>query len=1051
MDEGLGDSMTSVDVVEGQHRQGKENILEGKNVNINLSPMDTSDRAGGMVEELTVRNFNNENLAIVGTSNNREIIQTRHNQWQHLYQIAGGSEGGSSRGNRSNDDNGLATSGGKEVFGYTSFPESLADKQLGDDNNGDTEELTNAENNVVLGNRSSHGIIRTKILSKSGFSDFLVKTTLKGKGILYRGPPQNGIRVENRDQNYTRPADVTLVASNASLKAAIGTMVVSNGSLKAAAGALVASDASLSLGVKKRMPSFNGVAGPGSGVSDQDGVTLRAWLKAACHKVSKVECLAIFKQIVDLVEHSHSQGSVLHDMQPSCFKLLQSNQVKYLGSIVSRGGLDSATDKESTLSEKSQSTKRPVEKGIFHCSDVFIKKQKFSENLFSHRWPQFTSSYGFKTGYANDSDINIDGTQYSHQELSDHNLSKEYGIRSNIAHVSNTAQQPQNAVIEQLEGKWYTSPEELNEGICTTSSNIYSLGILLFELLGRFDSERALAAAMSDIRHRILPPKFLSENPKEAGFCLWLIHPEPSSRPTTREILHSDIVNMLPVMCPKRLSSSIDQDDAESELLFHFLVSLKEHKQKHASKLDEDVRCLESDIKEVERRQCLKKPLLPSSLHSDFPRAWENRFVDEEPSGPEALSRLSPNSTVTEMRLLRNVVQLENAYFSMRSKIQLPETDVAKRPDEDLLRNREHCYSGQKGKEELDSADPLGVFFDGLCKYARYNKFEVRGLLRTGDFSNSANVICSLSFDRDNDYFAAAGISKKIKIFEFNALFNDSVDIHYPVVEMSNKSRLSCVCWNSYIKNYLASTDYDGVVKLWDASTGQGVSQYIQHEKRAWSVDFSQLCPTKFASGSDDCSVKLWNINEKNCLSTIRNHANVCCVQFSAHSTHLLAFGSADYKTYCYDVRNVRFPWCVLAGHDKAVSYVKFLDSETIVTASTDSTLKLWDLNRTSPSGLSANACSLTLSGHTNDKNFVGLSTADGYVACGSETNEVYAYHRSLPMPITSHKFGSIDPISGKYTDDDNGLFVSSVCWRGKSDMVIAANSSGCIKVLQMV
>lgn len=209
--------------------------------------------------------------------------------------------------------------------------------------------------------------------------------------------------------------------------------------------------------------------------------------------------------------------------------------------------------------------------------------------------------------------------------------------------------------------------------------------------------------------------------------------------------------------------------------------------------------------------------------------------------------------------------------------------------------------------------------------------------------------------------------------------------------------------------------------------------------------------PKKLVSGSDDCSVKLWSINEKNCLGTIRNIANVCCVQFSAHSSHLLAFGSADYKTYCYDLRNAKSPWCILAGHDKAVSYVKFLDAETLVSASTDNSLKIWDLNQTSSTGLSMNACSLTLSGHTNEKNFVGLSVADGYVTCGSETNEVYAYHRSLPMPITSHKFGSIDPISGKETDDDNGQFVSSVCWRGKSNMVVAANSTGCIKVLEMV
>lgn len=98
---------------------------------------------------------------------------------------------------------------------------------------------------------------------------------------------------------------------------------------------------------------------------------------------------------------------------------------------------------------------------------------------------------------------------------------------------------------------------------------------------------------------------------------------------------------------------------------------------------------------------------------------------------------------------------------------------------------------------------------------------------------------------------------------------------------------------------------------------------------------------------------------------------------------------------------------------------MKFLDSETLVSASTDNTLKLWDLKKTSLEGFSLDACSLTFTGHTNEKvsfsmlpstvdtecgqlvlvslttylcifqNFVGLSVLDGYIACGSETNEV--------------------------------------------------------------
>lgn len=107
---------------------------------------------------------------------------------------------------------------------------------------------------------------------------------------------------------------------------------------------------------------------------------------------------------------------------------------------------------------------------------------------------------------------------------------------------------------------------------------------------------------------------------------------------------------------------------------------------------------------------------------------------------------------------------------------------------------------------------------------------------------------------------------------------------------------------------------------------------------------------------------------QKNSLGTIGSPANVCCVQFSTFSPHLLAFGSADYKVYCYDLRHARIPLCALASHEKAVSYVNFLDSKTLLSASTDNTLKLWDLNMTSSDALSSNTCGSTFRGHKNEK-----------------------------------------------------------------------------------
>lgn len=266
------------------------------------------------------------------------------------------------------------------------------------------------------------------------------------------------------------------------------------------------------------------------------------------------------------------------------------------------------------------------------------------------------------------------------------------------------------------------------------------------------------------------------------------------------------------------LSESPDNDIAESEILLHFLTKLEEQKQKRASKLMEEIRFLEEDINEAKRRQALRTSSVFAQIQNGFPDAGKKWMHSENPGTSVAHCVPNLRSDVNNGWLSKNIWQLEHAYFSMRSQIHSSETAAAAGSDKDLLKKRGKLSESQSenGKLRMNqkSIDPLGSFFKGLSKFACYSKFEVCGTIRNRDLLNSANVICTLSFDRNEDYIATAGISKRIKIFEFDAFMNDSIDIHYPVVEMSNKSKISCVCWNNYVKNYLASTDYDGVVQV---------------------------------------------------------------------------------------------------------------------------------------------------------------------------------------------------------------------------------------------
>jgi hypothetical protein len=102
----------------------------------------------------------------------------------------------------------------------------------------------------------------------------------------------------------------------------------------------------------------------------------------------------------------------------------------------------------------------------------------------------------------------------------------------------------------------------------------------------------------------------------------------------------------------------------------------------------------------------------------------------------------------------------------------------------------------------------------------------------------SNNMVCSVAFNRDDEYFATAGVSKRIRIYELagehtpcapvqagaclQVCLQDQANQHqsmpcvattpagvvsgapvggaYPVLEISSRSRLSSVCWSSYIQ-----------------------------------------------------------------------------------------------------------------------------------------------------------------------------------------------------------------------------------------------------------
>ncbi|KAI3916769.1 hypothetical protein MKW98_026240 [Papaver atlanticum] len=539
------------------------------------------------------------------------------------------------------------------------------------------------------------------------------------------------------------------------------------------------------------------------------------------------------------------------------------------------------------------------------------------------------------------------------------------------------------------------------------------------------------------------------------------------------EVPVKELDSLLSLLSEKKRRMEQEEAETNMKVLLDFLHCLRKQKVEELTELQTDIQYIKEDINLVERQRMdlyrtRERYSVKMRMHMDDHAAAKARplSIDKQSSGLISSGRTTQSGLGFGSLVNRKAdpkpqessqgyqkkeamggsdppsVSHSGLAMARKRRIHAQFNDL----QECYLQKRRQWVSQTRNQQERSTYTSkregyhaaLEDFQSVLTTFTRYSRLRVIAELRHGDLFHSANIVSSIEFDRDDELFATAGVSRRIKVFEFASVVNEPADVHCPVVEMSTRSKLSCLSWNKFTKNHIASSDYEGIVTVWDVNTRQSVMEYEEHEKRAWSVDFSRTEPSMLVSGSDDCKVKVWCTNQEASVLNIDMKANICCVKYNPGSSYHVAVGSADHQIHYYDLRNVSAPLHVFSGHRKAVSYVKFLSNNELASASTDSTLRLWDVKENVPVR--------TFRGHTNEKNFVGLTVNSEYIACGSETNEVFVYHKAISKPAAGHKFGSSELDD---TDDDAGsYFISAVCWKSDSPTMLTANSQGTIKVL---
>eukprot|EP01105_Mastigella_eilhardi_P024559 TRINITY_DN643_c1_g2_i2.p1 TRINITY_DN643_c1_g2~~TRINITY_DN643_c1_g2_i2.p1 ORF type:complete len:548 (-),score=112.01 TRINITY_DN643_c1_g2_i2:58-1569(-) len=496
-----------------------------------------------------------------------------------------------------------------------------------------------------------------------------------------------------------------------------------------------------------------------------------------------------------------------------------------------------------------------------------------------------------------------------------------------------------------------------------------------------------------------------------------------------------------------------------SKVLFEFLQNTCIEKKQELERVQRELDWVRQDLDTIAKRTAVPlrghalSAASPLGVAQDVPQIGNDTAASVSAVPPTAAPSCSPGDSIPIATDEPSSLELPVAagsqpagsgkrkfdQISPPSSVSMDEESaivkVKRKRMEHRIGDLQKCYFDLRSK----SSHGIDDFSTRFIKFTSLSNFKLVSSFNCGGDSHPC-IVTNLAFDRDCRLLALGGVSKELKIYEFDHLVAHPNDLHFPCQEMRSRAKISCLSWNKYVTPHIACSDYDGVVTVWDTSTAQALLLLEEHEKRAWSVDFCRADPTRLASGSDDAQVKIWSTKSVKSVATIKTRANVCCVQFSPTSAQHVAFGSADHVIHLYDLRSTKEPLALLRGHNKAVSYVQFMNGSTtdVVSASTDSTLKLWDLNKWE--------CRQTFTGHVNERNFVGLAQNHDLIFCGSENNSVSAYCIGLPWPLVSYSFSGT--CCQEY--DEPAQFVSAVTAKTDTDLVVAANSAGSVRVLQL-
>jgi Prp8 binding protein len=145
---------------------------------------------------------------------------------------------------------------------------------------------------------------------------------------------------------------------------------------------------------------------------------------------------------------------------------------------------------------------------------------------------------------------------------------------------------------------------------------------------------------------------------------------------------------------------------------------------------------------------------------------------------------------------------------------------------------------------------------------------------------------------------------------------------------------------------YTASADMH--LASWDLTSGTRIRRYVGHEEVINTMDISRRGEELLISGSDDCTIGLWDPRSKNAVDYIQTEFPITSIAISQAGNEIYS-GGIDNDIRVWDVRKKGVVYSLL-GHSETVTSLRVSpDSQSLLSYAMDSTVRTWDIRPFAP------------------------------------------------------------------------------------------------------